>query len=586
MYQLNPLAPEYKQLNHQKDVFALIHPDRLDHTKLIVQQVNEARQLHTSNRFGYKILVHTAWNLSLFSQLLEGYRDKDIIEWLKYGWPLGLVDRTQPSWATKNHPSAILNPQAVDRYIQKELEYRTTIGPFRAPPFDSPVGKSPISTRNKRNTTEKRILMDFSWPRADSINDRLPEKQYMGNPMVYDYPSVDLLAERTARLGKKALLWKSDIKRCFKQIFICPRDIPYQGFMWRGLWYFDTSLIMGCRTAPYITMRCTSAIAFVHRQMGYFTIAYADDFSGAELQDKAVQSYQSFLNLLRDLRIEEATEKSVPPSPIIIFLGTGIDAVSQTIFVIPERIHEIRGELEQWRFKIWCTRNQLESIIGKLQFCTNCVRAGRVFICRLLNQLKKMQRHKFYQTPVEVRLDLKWWWTFLPMFKSSYILWPEIYPLPGQLISTDASKKAVGAVCMHFYLHARFPEWLDPGNRNIAHLEFLSILIACKKWVKILQGKKFRLQSDNMAVVLAINKGRAKDLFLQQCLRELVMLCCLNSVELDVVHIRTELNTIPDLLSRWYHGADYRRKFRRLTVNKGYKRQHVKPEMFSFANQW
>lgn len=554
---------------------------------MIVGRINAVRKTGLPNRVSLRIPVHTQWNINLLDQLLSDYEDKDIVEWLKFGWPIGFQQGTvQPAWAEQNHGSACNHPVAVKKYIDKELSYGSTIGPFKAPPFDYPIGKSAISTRSKRDSMERRILMDFSFPIGQSINDQLSSTHYLGQEMCYDYPSVDVLARRTAQLGPLALLWKADIKRCFKQIFICYKDVPLQGFCWDGLWYFDTSLIMGCRTAPYITMRCTSAISYIHRQMGYFTVSYADDFSGAELGAQAYASYSSFLRLLHDLNIKEAEEKSVPPSPVIIFLGTGIDAQAQTIFVIPERVLELQYQLETWRFKTWCTRRQLESIIGKLQFCTNCVRAGRVFINRLLNALRQMDRHRYYIVEYQVRLDLKWWYNFLPRFKSRYILWPQEFKTPGEFIATDASKKALAGVCLKNYFHTRIPEWMNPKSGNIANFEFLAIVISFKLWTAQLAGKRVVLECDNLAVVHVINYGRAKDKFLQDCLRELIMICCCNSIEIEAKHVSTHLNVLPDILSRWYHGAEYRRRFRRLTANKGYKKQYVKPEMFQFVNQW
>lgn len=553
-----------------------------------MDQINNVRKFGQCNRYGLQASLESNWNLTLFSQLLQNYTDKDVIPWLRFGWPLGRDDTLpQPGWACANHPSAVNNPSDIRKYLDKEISYGTTIGPFPTPPFDAPVGRSAMSTRRKRDSKEKRVIHDFSWPVGVSINDQIHEGFYFDEKMIYDYATVDQLAERVAQLGVTALMWKKDMKRAFKQILCCPRDVPLQGFVWENEWYFDRALIMGCRSAPYITQRCTKAIKFVHNQMGYFSIVFADDFAGAEAgHTHAWFSYIAMGNLLRDLGVQESLDKACPPGPMMVFLGTGFDAVRQVIFVIPERIYEIQMDLCKWRFKTWCTRVQLESIIGKLQFCTNCVRAGRVFINRLLNELRKMARGKWYLVNEEIRADLRWWWVFLPHLKDSYVLWPQQFLVPDEYLSCDASKKGIGAVCDKFYFHARFPEWLDAPQQNIANLEMLSLLIACKHWVHLLREKKVVIGCDNKAVVDVIGSGFARDTFLQRALRELVMLCCLHAVEIHCVHVPGERNTLPDLLSRWYHGSEFRRKFRRLTANKGYRQQPVNPQMFSIINNW
>lgn len=555
---------------------------------LIVHNINLARKFSVPNRWGLKAHSLIQWNLQLLEDLLTSYTDKEVVQWLKYGWPLGRDQfAPQPGWAEDNHVLAKVNPVAVEKYIEKEIQKGSTIGPFPRPPFAAPIGKSPLATRNKRNSKEKRVISDYSWPLHNSINDQISKLEYMGSLMHLAYPNVDVLAKRTAEIGTSARMWKKDLSRWFKQIYLSYEDVPLQGFVWKNKWYFDLTLTMGCRTAPYIAMRCSLAFKYIHNEMGYFLVAYCDDFSGVEDgEELATRSFNTFGSMIRDLRVEEAVEKSVAPAPVIVFLGTGIDAINQVIFVVPERIIEIRYELEQWRFKTWCTRNQLESIIGKLQFCSNCVRMGRIFICRLLNALRTMKRNKFYIISPEVRADLRWWWNFLPYFKATYILWPEEFKLPGEILQTDSSKKAIGVVCRKNYFSARFPEWMQAEQRNIADLEFLAILVSLKKWTKILAGKSIVLRCDNMSMVEVINSGKAKNRFLQHGLRELAMICCLNSIKIRCQHILGKFNYLPDLLSRWFHSAEYRRKFRALTVNWGYVRQHINPEMFKLTCDW
>lgn len=571
-----------------QQALSLIPKDRKQQMLDIINVINYCRTFKECNRFGARVPVQINWNLTLLNSLLTSYNDKDVVQWLTFGWPLGRDNSfPQPQWALKNHLPAIQQPQAVEKYLRKEIELGCTMGPFPFPPMGpGPVGCSAISTRCKKNSNEFRIIMDFSFPIGRSVNDQISSTHYMGTPMKLEYPSVDQLAQETAKIGTSAMLWKKDLSRWFKQIKICWKDVPLQGFKWDNTWYFDTSLIMGCCTAPYIAMRCSLALKHIMNQMDYFLVAYADDFSSVAEVNEAWASYNAFGSLLKHLGIAEATEKAVQPSPVLVFLGTGIDAQNQTIFVIPERIVEIKFELNRWRFKTWCTRNELESIISKLQFCTNCVRQGRVFISRLLNQLRNMRRAQYYIIKDETRADLKWWWNFMEIFKSSYILWPEQFKQPGEIISTDASKIAIAGVCGKNYFHARIPEWILLEDPNIANLEFLAIIIAFKKFLAQLKQKSIVIYCDNQAVVEVINNGRTRSEFLQRALREFTMICCHNSIEVKCTYISTHKNLLPDYLSRWYHSSEYHRKFRRATVNRGYKRCHIKPEMFNIINNW
>ena len=58
-----------------------------------------------------------------------------------------------------------------------------------------------------------------------------------------------------------------------------------------------------------------------------------------------------------------------------------------TISIAPDRVHEIQYEIDTWHDKTLMSRKQLESLISKLQFASQVVRAGQVFLARLLDEL-------------------------------------------------------------------------------------------------------------------------------------------------------------------------------------------------------
>ena len=46
------------------------------------------------NRWGAQIEVKSAWNVDLFASLLQDYKDKEVVEWIRYGWPTGQATPT------------------------------------------------------------------------------------------------------------------------------------------------------------------------------------------------------------------------------------------------------------------------------------------------------------------------------------------------------------------------------------------------------------------------------------------------------------------------------------------------------------
>ena len=100
------------------------------------------------NRWGCHIPVRSNWKLEEFNNLLQEYHDTEIIEWLRFGFPISREDGTEdPTPAVANHLGATRFPQDVDRYIEKEIRLGATMGPFNIPPFISRIGVSPLSMR-------------------------------------------------------------------------------------------------------------------------------------------------------------------------------------------------------------------------------------------------------------------------------------------------------------------------------------------------------------------------------------------------------------------------------------------------------
>ena len=223
------------------------------------------------NRYGVRYPLKTNWNIPLLASLLVDYHDMDIVEWLQFGFPISYKSEAPdlvPN--SKNHKGALNFPDAIDRYVARELSEGSMFGPFTIPPFLSRIGVSPLSTRSKKDSVEKRVIMDLSFPLGNSVNDYISKTEYMGQQVEVKYPTIDTLAKRIAELGKNCLLYKRDLERYFRQIPVCPLDYSLLVWRWRGLLFFDCCMPMGLRSVVFIAQKITSSLAYIHHQAGYF----------------------------------------------------------------------------------------------------------------------------------------------------------------------------------------------------------------------------------------------------------------------------------------------------------------------------
>ena len=111
------------------------------------------------------------------------------------------------------------------------------------------------------------------------------------------------------------------------------------------------------------------------------------------------------------------------PMQVIKFVGNLLNIIDMTLGIIPSSKVELMKELNKCPFKSTTNRKQLESLVGKLQFLSNCVRPGHLFMSHLLVEMRNMNRNTYYNISEEARKDIRWWYLFLPGFEGSSDLW-------------------------------------------------------------------------------------------------------------------------------------------------------------------
>ena len=111
------------------------------------------------------------------------------------------------------------------------------------------------------------------------------------------------------------------------------------------------------------------------------------------------------------------------------------------------------------------------------------------------------------------------------------------------------------------------------------------MLIAVRVWGRRLQGLKIQIYCDNESVVTVINSGRTKDNFMASCIREIWLEVSKYSYQLRAVHLPGEENRVPDWLSRWDCGQEYRDLFYEFIADEQdkYKEIIIHSDLFAFS---
>ena len=184
---------------------------------------------------------------------IKNYKDREICDLLEFGFPLGyqgnetLLSHVQKKdrWKYKNQKGADNFPEEMLSYLEKESNCNANLGLFNANPFQTGLKISPLNIVPKKDTSERRVILDLSFPSGSAVNDFISNEEYLGDKMDLVYPKIDDFIQLLKTKGKGCLLYKIDLRKAFRQINICPGDYNLVSFIWKKthiLWY---SIIYG-----------------------------------------------------------------------------------------------------------------------------------------------------------------------------------------------------------------------------------------------------------------------------------------------------------------------------------------------------
>ena len=296
------------------------------------------------------------------------------------------------------------------------------------------------------------------------------------------------------------LLYKRDLSRYFRQIPLCPMDYSLVGMRWENQLYFDKFFPMGITSACYVAQRVSTSIVFIHQSFGFWLCNYIDDLCSAETAQVAWHSYHMLEKILKDIGATESKAKATPPSTRMEFLRTIVDTENMTLEVSQQRMQQLQDELQCWNKWSTASKKQLQSLIGKLNFVTNCVRASRVFLNRMIHSLNEFPERGRITIPSELKRDVTWWLKFLSVYNGVSILWLCDAVTVNHWLATDACLTAGGGHCEGEYFHVKFNETIMQETQHISQRELLTVVIALKLWAPKLRGKIVRLQQPSISM--------------------------------------------------------------------------------------
>ena len=257
----------------------------------LLELYGQVKAKNAPNILGACIPLISQLNVSKWEEYLDTYWDKQLLQFLKFGFPTGFNRDCQLHHTLDNQKSATEYPDHVQAYLEEEVALGAIVGPFKTNPIPA-CHTSPFMTRPKPQSDTRHVIVNLSWPKGASVNDEVDKHGYMGVDFLLTFPTVDHLTAELTKLGCGAHIFKIDVSRAFCHLKIDPYDFDLLGLNWNGA-YIDTCLPFGTRHGSQFFQRTSDAVCYIMHRYGFDIINYIDDFLGFGTPSTAQASFKA-----------------------------------------------------------------------------------------------------------------------------------------------------------------------------------------------------------------------------------------------------------------------------------------------------
>ena len=202
-------------------------------------------------------------------------------------------------------------------------------------------------------------------------------------------------------------------------------------------------------------------------------INYMDDFLGYGMPSVSCKSFDALIDVMTQLGLTISKNKLVEPTTKAVRLGILVDTMEGTIAIPPEKLDVVKEMVKEWRGKKWCTKRQLQSLLGTLLYVHKCVKPARYFLNRMLATLRCVSNPARVDLDQDFQRDLRWFDKFLPLYNGVSMYH---HAKSQSILELDACLMGLGGRWGNFVYH--LPIQRSYANLDIVHLEMVNIVMA------------------------------------------------------------------------------------------------------------
>jgi hypothetical protein len=392
-----------------------------------------------------------------------------------------------------------------------------------------------------------RPIHDCSLPPESDLNSYAPDFEH------YSFQSVD---DAVSLLKYNHYAAKIDLRHAYRSVPISAHSQNVTGLHWtfsdgQHVMMFDTKPPYGSKASPTVFHRLSQSVKRMMERRGYFNVvAYQDDFlvTGSDY-NSCFEAWQVLMSLLRNLGFGINYNKVVPPSQCLVFLGIQIDTISCELSLPADKLDSLQMCIADFMVKKRATKQQLQSLVGRLNFAAKVVRGARLFLCRLFDAISTLKkRHNKILLQGDSRAKLEWCHRFLATFNGIAAFMEDTPITP---VMTDACLLAGGAFCngdiLYTVWEADYPEIADSC---INYKETMIATLAMLRWGHMFKNRKIILYTDNQCAANIINKCSCKNNVLMKYMQDMFWTATKYNFAVKAIYMPGQFQIMADAISR------------------------------------
>ena len=232
---------------------------------------------------------------------------------------------------------------------------------------------------------------------------------------------------------------------------------------------------------------------------------------------------------LKNLGIPISKHKTEGPSTVLQFLGILLDSVRMEARLPEDKVQRLRSDLSHWRTRKSATLQEIQSLIGTLNFACKVIPPGRPFLQRIIHLTRKVNKpYHHIKLNAGFREDIRMWQTFLDQWNGSNFFMHKDWATSEALhLYTDAaSTVGFGGIFGTQWFQGKWQpnQTISTPGISIDWQKLYAIVVACSIWGKHWSRKRIIFHCDNQPVVEIINSKRSKSPTIMTLIRTLTLI--------------------------------------------------------------